>query len=100
VNRGNTWDAEATVEVVDGDGEPMEAVTVEGIWDEGDEEELSCVTDEDGECAFETAGIRKNISSATFEVEAVSHESLPYLFELDDGWDAEEQATLLSIRKP
>jgi hypothetical protein len=99
VNRGNTWDAEVTVQVVDTDGEPLTGVVVEGVWDEGDGGESSCSTDKNGACRFETADILKNIKSATFEVEALSYESLPYLFELDDGWDAEEDATFISIRK-
>lgn len=100
INNGNTWIAVAELTVLDGAGEPVAGVIVSGEWDEGDTEEASCTTDEDGTCELESDSLRKRVPSAVLEIADLDHDNLEYRSDLDVVDDPEERPRQLAISKP
>lgn len=99
INDGNTWHAEIVVTMVDSDQEPVAGVTVSGEWSEGEDASVSCTTDENGVCEFESDSIRKRVGDVVFEITGLEHNSLEHLPEFDAVDYAEGENPSITVRK-
>lgn len=72
------WQASATVTVHDADHNPVAGALVSGAWSGGYAESAECTTGSDGACTVTTGNIRRNQSTTTFTVNAVTDGSFTY----------------------
>jgi hypothetical protein len=91
-SKGN-WEATVTVTVLDTDNVPVEGATVSGTWG-------SCTTDGAGQCSLSSGELRKNVSSATFSVEGVSHASYTYDAATNADPENDSDGTTIMVNKP
>jgi hypothetical protein len=91
-SKGN-WEATVTVTVLDADNSPVEGATVSGTWG-------SCTTDGSGQCSLSSGTLRKNLSSATFSVESVSHTDYTYDPAGNTDPDGDSDGTTITVRRP
>jgi hypothetical protein len=100
VNDGNTWRGVAEITMLTIDGEPVTGAVVSGSWDEGDTEDVTCITDEAGACQLESDSIRKRVGQTVLEITDIEHSELSYRSDLDMVDEPESQPRELTVRKP
>lgn len=64
------WVGEATITVVNGNGQPLANITVTGKWGNGNPQ--SCKTDQSGKCTITSQQYKGNDSSVTFNITGLS----------------------------
>jgi len=69
----NKWAAIVTLQVHDGQDNPVKGATVTGTWSEGYNGTESCTTDAGGLCVVATIDILKKVPSVTFTIDSISH---------------------------
>jgi hypothetical protein len=70
-----------------------EGATVSGTWG-------SCTTAAAGQCSLSSGTLRKNVSSATFSVEGVSHTDYVYDAAANGDPDGDSDGTTITVSKP
>lgn len=84
----NRWQATVTIVVHDAGENPVDGVTVQGIWSNGASGSSSCVTQSDGSCSLNKGNIKGNVSSVTLTIDQLSHQSLSYDPQANHNGDA------------
>jgi hypothetical protein len=89
----DNWEATVTVTMLDADNGPVEGATVSGTWG-------SCTTDGAGQCSLSSGTLRKNVSTATFSVDGVSHTDYVYDAAGNADPDNDSDGTTITVGKP
>jgi len=74
----NRWEAAVIVTIHDANETIVSGATISGSWSNGTSGSGSCSTDGTGQCNITKANIKGNVSSVTFTVDTVSHDSMAY----------------------
>jgi hypothetical protein len=69
---GSKWIANATITVLDEDGDPLQGVLVAGSWDTGPNDDAQCTTGVTGVCSVQQTAINDNRAVARFTVETMT----------------------------
>jgi hypothetical protein len=89
----DNWEATVTVTALDADNGPVEGAMVSGTWG-------SCTTDGAGQCSLSSGSLKKNVSSATFSVEGVTHADYAYDPAGNADPDNDSDGTTITVGKP
>ena len=100
VSNGRTWTAEVTVLIVDSNGNPVSNALVRGGWANGANGNGSCSTNSSGLCSISRNGIRENISSVSFTVSNVTHDTLSYDAGANTDPDGDSNGTTITVSAP
>ena len=72
------WNATVTITVHENGHGPVASATVSGTWSDGAAGMAGCTTGDEGRCDVTMENMKKNVSSVTFTVDDVSHETHTY----------------------
>jgi hypothetical protein len=98
---GNHWQATVVITVVDENQNPVAEATVAGSWSLDPSAQVTCLTDENGQCSLTSGSLNQNQQeSLTFTVTGISHATFVYDAADNADPDGDSDGTTITINKP
>ena len=94
----NWWQANVTIEVRDAVGAPLAGATVTGVWSNGTTT-VSGPTDGTGQTTVTSPTLHRQVTSTTFTVTAITHDTLTYDPDANGDPDGDSDGTSIAVSK-
>jgi subtilisin family serine protease len=94
------WNATVDILVHDVTEAPVAGANVSGLWSNGARGSGSCVTDTSGRCEITKTKLKNRVTSVTFTVSDIAHDSATYEPADNHDPDADSDGTTITVARP